>query len=1331
MKFRLIASLTILLAPFVMHSATIQAGDVTALLGPDFLIDGASTGGTDTNSDGSGNIYIRKTLDLSQGPDGSNVSITGIGWASSGTGTTATEVTVTITHLGADAVFGTADDIELGSQTDTLSFSGASEYYWTFDTPISGIVTSSTRDFRFKLTANAPLSLKGVDFVPKLSAAGTSTAINPSGYTPAEIDLGDVTAQLGPDFLLDDAATGGTDTTTSDLFAKRVLGVNQGIDGSEVTITGIGWACAGAAATTATEATVTITYLGADGTYGTGDDIDFGTHTAAFNFAGAGEYFWAFDYPLTGTIDGSVPEFRIYIAADGNIRYKGIDFAPKLSLAGTSKPINPINQNLARLANVTASSGQSLARYATDGVVGSDFKWIMPNTEPAPSFSAPQTLEIEFPGPVEIGSYHLFHGVNNGQTTRKFRMDYYDEGLVDWVIIPGSYKDNSTADSEHNIIFSPITAKKFRLTILENYGDGRPRIREWALFPFNAGVGYPLGTGVTLNMAKDGRTEVSGSAVGQAPRLGVDGYLGSYWLSGATGGHTFEVYIRDEIDIKSVHLHSGTSSSGTPIADFDIEYRDDADGLWKAAPGATITGNTETDLVVDFTSAVRANAVRVNISDTAQVAIRELQVFPDNGASGYPLDINAKSSTPPAESYEDYSDGFYQLLSVVDGNAMTADSVGASVVTPDTEDDAQLYNVLLNAGSENYRIFNEGSREVLAVADASKAADAAVIEEPYTGFQSQQWILESASGGSVKFRNVFSGLYLEADAGTVVQRAEAAIDAQRWDVSFVRIFPKKGMAGTENVNTPASPTLGDDMGANWWYGWTANDFVTLDTTKTDYTPMQWGKANLDVDNYNAATQLPLTLRFPDWATRGYPLILMGFNEPDKSEQSNIPVSEAVELWPQVMAGSLPLLSPATAQYNNTWMQNFMAEADARDFKIDYLGMHSYRGPDLSSGKYNDPSQIILNINDLSATYADKPVILSEFGFSAFANTVSWTENDLYHAMLELLWRLENNPVVKRYSMFGFKEVSDADPTKDFSMPVDPTGLLRRSNWKYSDGTFTSIGELYMGWDGTLSPLADKPYILHNRGFDMRVHNDGSAVVDQADIRTGGPSAQVVFEDIGNGFYYITSVIDGSRLRQSSASTVEWASPSTTGTDAQWSWSQVEFGWYLITNRSTGSHLRYSDLSGIHIQANASPGEFYHWWCVPALLPSTYENWGIYAFQGAPGGTAVLAGDDPENDGKTNFEEYVLLTDPLNLDPDILTIFPGPASTVSLAFDINRYATGYSWDLYSSPDLSTSVSSWPAAPFTMESQTDDLSFTRMVIQPTGAVTDKQFFVIRVE
>ncbi len=188
---------------------------------------------------------------------------------------------------------------------------------------------------------------------------------------------GDVTAVLGPNFFVDEAVTGGGD------FAATVANFNRdftmpllpsGSGGTQVTINGIGWACAGNGVL-ATSATVTISYLGADGVVGGGDDVVIGTRTDNATKVNYGtEYVWKFTTPMNQIITGtaSATMFRVSITSTGGtISYKTTSaFAPaKISVAGSGAAVNTVDNDMDGLADSSEDGGgvyQSVTMTGTD-----------------------------------------------------------------------------------------------------------------------------------------------------------------------------------------------------------------------------------------------------------------------------------------------------------------------------------------------------------------------------------------------------------------------------------------------------------------------------------------------------------------------------------------------------------------------------------------------------------------------------------------------------------------------------------------------------------------------------------------------------------------------------------------------------------------------------------------------------------------------------------------------------------------------------------------------------------------------------------------------------
>jgi hypothetical protein len=72
--------------------------------------------------------------------------------------------------------------------------------------------------------------------------------------------------------------------------------------------------------------------------------------------------------------------------------------------------------------------------------------------------------------------------------------------------------------------------------------------------------------------------------------------------------------------------------------------------------------------------------------------------------------------------------------------------------------------------------------------------------------------------------------------------------------------------------------------------------------------------------------------------------LLCLNEPERAEQGNTTVEEALELWPKLMATGLRLSSPAPSSDAKgvAWLDRFMEGAKQRKLRVDFIAVHWYR-----------------------------------------------------------------------------------------------------------------------------------------------------------------------------------------------------------------------------------------------------------------------------------------------------------------------------------------------------------------------------------------------------
>lgn len=168
--------------------------------------------------------------------------------------------------------------------------------------------------------------------------------------------------------------------------------------------------------------------------------------------------------------------------------------------------------------------------------------------------------------------------------------------------------------------------------------------------------------------------------------------------------------------------------------------------------------------------------------------------------------------------------------------------------------------------------------------------------------------------------------------------------------------------------------------------------------------------------------------------------LLGFNEPDHKDQSNMTVEQALDLWPKLMELGLRLGSPGCAQPDREWMKNFMKGIDERKLRVDFVTVHSYGGLDVDA--------LIKRLEAVHQMY-QRPIWITEFGVGDWeAKTRAenrYKPEQIVTFMEKLLPQLDVLDMVERYAWF---------PAKPDSSSLGPCALFAE------DGSLTRVGETY-------------------------------------------------------------------------------------------------------------------------------------------------------------------------------------------------------------------------------------------------------------------------------
>lgn len=231
--------------------------------------------------------------------------------------------------------------------------------------------------------------------------------------------------------------------------------------------------------------------------------------------------------------------------------------------------------------------------------------------------------------------------------------------------------------------------------------------------------------------------------------------------------------------------------------------------------------------------------------------------------------------------------------------------------------------------------------------------------------------------------------------------------------------PKKGLAGNPDEIGNTHPS--------WMYNWGGSEPAGLPAS-VEFVPMTWGyygNANNNFVNYLKGVQ----------AQPGIHTIL-GYNEPDNTGQANVSVSSALDGWQYLQNTGLPLGSPAGTHAEDQWMQDFMAGAAQRGYRVDYVTIHWYGG--------DDPTGFLSYVDYIHNLY-NKPVWITEFAPADWSGQHGISAQQAADFMRQVIPQLNQRSYVQRYSWFS-ASTGDA--------------ALGQSALFNNDRSLTELGKLY-------------------------------------------------------------------------------------------------------------------------------------------------------------------------------------------------------------------------------------------------------------------------------
>jgi hypothetical protein len=216
-----------------------------------------------------------------------------------------------------------------------------------------------------------------------------------------------------------------------------------------------------------------------------------------------------------------------------------------------------------------------------------------------------------------------------------------------------------------------------------------------------------------------------------------------------------------------------------------------------------------------------------------------------------------------------------------------------------------------------------------------------------------------------------------------------------------------GKIGIGTWDIDAKGTALDDLERfdfGWYYNWQARPLWNPDGPQTDthgFVPMIWGKGDVTATN----------LDYAENASSDY---LLGFNEPDNSEQADMTVGQALKLWPRLMSTDKLLGSPATMTSGtlgeDSWLGHFMDRADAKGYDVDFVAVHYYTDdPSISAFKHF--------LQDVREEY-HKPVWVTEWALVEWGDPDHFSPRQVATFAENAVEMMDDLGFVKRHAWFG-------------------------------------------------------------------------------------------------------------------------------------------------------------------------------------------------------------------------------------------------------------------------------------------------------------------------
>jgi hypothetical protein len=261
--------------------------------------------------------------------------------------------------------------------------------------------------------------------------------------------------------------------------------------------------------------------------------------------------------------------------------------------------------------------------------------------------------------------------------------------------------------------------------------------------------------------------------------------------------------------------------------------------------------------------------------------------------------------------------------------------------------------------------------------------------KPFKAYTGQNFTGDSASYSMFTFNNIL-GTFDNKIRSFKLKRGYMATLATSVDgMGYSRVF----IADDKDLEISILPNLLDNAISSirvldWeWVtkkGWCGYDPTDLGLVKPTWR-YDWsaGGATTSTVEYVPIRQNGGWPAWTDISGKQYVSHVLGFNEPDHTEQSNLTVSQALAQWPDMIKTGLRIGSPACTNFS--WLYSFMDSCKAKNYRVDYVAVHAYWGGKSPANWYND----LKYIHDRTG----RPIWITEWNNGANWTTETWPTSD--------------------------------------------------------------------------------------------------------------------------------------------------------------------------------------------------------------------------------------------------------------------------------------------------------------------------------------------------